>query len=108
MAFIKCNKCGARINDKVLVCPRCGNSINKIVNNLIEPRKMQNYSAIIGAFLTIVSIFFNFLTPLSITICIMGIKKSKELNKDGLVLSILCLIVSLLYLFVFIMSFFNQ
>ena len=107
MTFIKCSKCGNRIDSKVNLCPRCGNTINEIKNNLIVPKKIQNYFAIIGAILSLISIYVFFVSLIAITFCILGIKKSKELNKDGLALSIVSLIIGIMYLFVFVMTFFD-
>ena len=73
-----CNNCGSQIDDRAVVCPKCGASVQR--NNLIKPVQSENTNT-----LAIVGFILSFIVSIAGLICsIMARKQCRETGERGM------------------------
>ena len=96
-----CSKCGYKNNEDARYCINCGNMLNNNVNNnndnaLTKAYKRKSTSTKIG----IISLIILFVTrTLAILLAIIGLVIGiKEKEKRGIIINIICIIISILFI----------
>ncbi len=96
MALIKCNECGKTVSDKARVCPNCGAPTNIGLNTY----------AVAGFILSLISIFIHLVSFIAVYMSAKGFDQIKITNEKGKGLAITGVVISILYIFVFMYNFY--
>lgn len=98
-----CKNCGQEINDNAVVCPHCGVATEKMATNNPAPAPAQkNTMALVGFILALLG--FN-LIALILSIVGLTYCKKPEYNGDGKGFAIAGIIISCIYVVIFIILF---
>lgn len=113
-----CKNCGAQIDDRAVICPKCGvatdNYCNGGQNGNASSKKPTNWYAIWGLVLGLVGLFgggyvFCIMPVLGIIFSALGLKRANQTEDQGVGLAVGGIVVSVfataIWLFVWILAF---
>ena len=97
-----CKNCGKEINDEAVVCPNCGVATEKMAQNSAPVPAQKNTMALVGFILALLG--FNLIALILSIVGLVNAKKP-EFNGDGKGFAIAGIIISCLYIGLFIILF---